>query len=104
MATQQSPQALPHEVEQALGASQQYLAEIREIGTAAAALEQRDAKPAFERSNRLAHSGLGKTHRRRRAIAKQSPGSQRAGKDSPTTPRGQCSYAGPRPRTHAIAE
>src|SRR6266436_832134 len=74
MATQQSPQALPYEVEHALGASQQYLAEIREIGTAAAALEQRDAKPAFERSNRLAHSGLGKTHRRRRAANALMPG------------------------------
>jgi hypothetical protein len=57
MATQQSPQALPNEVEQALGASEEYLAEICEIGTAAAALEQRDAEPAFERSNRLRHSG-----------------------------------------------
>ena len=58
MATQQSPQALRDEVEQALGASQEYLAEIGEMGTAAAALEQRDAKPAFEQSNRLRNSGL----------------------------------------------
>ena len=74
MAAQQSPQALPYEVEQALGASKKYLAEIREIGTAAAALEQRDVKPAFERSNRLRHSGLGKTHQRRRAANALMPG------------------------------
>src|SRR5712691_7965431 len=74
MAAQRSPQALPYEVEQALGASQEYRAEICEIGTAAAALEQRDAKPAFQRSNRLRHSGLGKTHRRRRAANALTPG------------------------------
>src|SRR5438477_5613631 len=74
MAAQRSPQALPHEVEQALGASEEYRAEIREIGTAAAALEQRDAKPAFKRSNRLRHGGLGKTHRRRRAANALMPG------------------------------
>src|SRR6266567_5397094 len=74
MATQQSPQALSDDVKQALGASQEYLAEIREIGTAAAALEQRYAKPAFERSNRLRHSGLGQTHRRRCAANALMPG------------------------------
>ena len=62
MATQQSPQALTYEVEQALGAGEKYLAEICGMGTAAAALEQSDAKPAFKRSNRLRHSRLGKTH------------------------------------------
>src|SRR6266566_3853297 len=74
MASEQSPQALPYEVEQAPGASQEYRAEICQIRTAVAALEQRDAKPAFERSNRLRHSGLGKTHRRRRAANALMPG------------------------------
>src|SRR2546423_7146231 len=74
MARQQSPQTLLQEVEQALGASKEYRAEIREIGTAAATLEQRDAKPAFERRNRLRHSGLGKTRRRRRAANALMPG------------------------------
>lgn len=74
MATQQSPQALPYEVEQALGANEEYPAEIREIGTAAAALEQRDAKPPFERSNRLRHGRLGKIHQGRRAANAPMPG------------------------------
>src|SRR3954469_11383007 len=74
MAGEQLPQALPYEVEQALGSSQQYLAEIREIGSAAAALEQRGPEPAFERGNRLRHSGLGKPHRRRRAANALMPG------------------------------
>src|SRR5690349_24251654 len=71
---EQSPQALPYEVEQTLGAGKEYRAEIREIGTAAAALEQRDAEPAFERSNGLRHGGLGKTDRRRRAADALMPG------------------------------
>src|SRR5258706_16132903 len=74
MAAQQTAQALPYEVEQALGAGKEDLAGIRQIGTAAAALEQRHAKPAFERSNRLRHSGLGKTHQRRRAANALMPG------------------------------
>jgi hypothetical protein len=74
VATQQSPKALPQEVEQALGASEEDVAEIRGVGTAADTLEQRDAKPAFERSNRLRHSGLGKTRRRRGAADALMPG------------------------------
>src|ERR1700722_10914231 len=65
MAAQQSPQALPYEVEQPLGAGKKSSAEIGGMGTATAALEQRDAKPALERSNCLRHRGLGKTYQRR---------------------------------------
>src|SRR5262245_2491422 len=66
MAREQSPQTLPDEVEQTLAAGEQDLAEIREMGSPAAALEQLDLKPAFEQSDGLRHGGLGKTDRRRR--------------------------------------
>ena len=74
VATQQSPQAAAQEVEQALGSREEDIAEIRGIGTAADALEQRDAKPAFKRSNRLRHGRLGKTCRRRGAADALMPG------------------------------
>ena len=48
IAAQQSRQALPYEIEHARGASEEYLAELCSLGAATAALEQPDAKPAFE--------------------------------------------------------
>jgi hypothetical protein len=58
----------------ALGPGKQDLAEVREMRTAPAALEQAHAEPLFERSNRLGHGGLGQIHRRRRAADALMPG------------------------------